>query len=180
MENETVVAPENNASQLQERLQDDGDSGSKEMFAYLIPGLAVLFIGLVCLTVYCMQCNSKTRTYKQTDADVEGAELQEISLLTDNNHAAIVKHSNKYPGEKENGQTERLMNDHEQTNGKNNIIAEVNGNGSQHSDETVECCKLTNGQSNTNQNALGNVECTVVKVTTLPDSVPKTAVILDL
>lgn len=176
--NNPTILPSLENSQLQAKWKNDSSSIKKaETFNYVIPILAILLIILICLTVYCSQYATRTKNCKEENRNSEGSELQEVSLLPDKSLPIIMKHSDKYPDEKENGQTEWLMNESQElTNGN---LQKVNENGNLHSSETINCNKLPNEQS-TVQNVPGRIECTLVKVTTLPDSVPKTPIIRNI
>lgn len=173
--NNPTISPSLDNSQLQAKWKNDSYSVKKtEAFNYVIPILAILLIILICLTVYCSQHATTKKNWKEENRNSEGSELQEVSLLPDKSLPTIMKHSDKYPDEKENGQNEWLMNESQElTNGN---LQKVNENGNLHSSETINCNKLPNEQS-TVQNVPERIERTLVKVTTLPDSVPKTPII---
>lgn len=158
------------------QLQKDNSDSDSSIFnmGYIIPCLAIIIVIIICLGVYLGQRSShKNWEPNNTTTNNDGAELQDVSLLPDRSKMPIVKNNKKYPAEENSEQTERLMNDGDPSTPKSiweHLEEPIENGSSKHGTDT----QLPNGQSIDKNEP---IECAIVKVTTLPDSIPRTPLI---
>lgn len=187
---ETIKPLSDNNTSSQEvaglQLHNDSLEASALNFSYIIPFAAIFLIIIICLGVFLGQRSSQ-KTWKPnsgTNAGNDGTEMQDVSLLPGKSpRPSIVK--NKYSSEKESEQTQRLMGEIEAPAPKSvwehlEVPIDSIENGSiKHIDEDDEYPpKLPNGQSTADKNVAQPIECTIAKVTTLPDSIPRTPIVI--
>lgn len=138
---------------------------------YIIPCLAILAVIIICFGVYLGQRSSHKKNWDPEEANTNnGIELQDASLISGKSKTTIVKKS-KYPSEGNSEQTEGLMGSPTPADSVWQHLEEPIENGK---GKHVDGNQLPNGQSNGKNEP---IECAIVKVTTLPDSVPRTPVI---
>ncbi|XP_065223579.1 protein windpipe [Planococcus citri] len=151
-------------------------SASSFSVGYIIPCLAILIIIIICLGIYFGQRSSHKNWEPNngTNANDGGAELQDVSLLPDKSKPPIVKNNKKYPSEENSEQTERLMSDGEASTPRSiweHLEEPIENGNAKHSKDSD---KLPNGQPIDKNEP---IECAIAKVTTLPDSIPRTPLI---
>lgn len=155
------------------QLQNDNSNSDSSIFnlGYIIPCLAIVIVIVICLGIYLGQRSShKNWEPNNTTTNNDGAELQDVSLLPEDKSKMPIVKNKKYPSEENSEQTERLMSDGDPSTPKSiweHLEEPIENGNSKYATDT----QLPNGQSIDKNEP---IECAIAKVTTLPDSIPRT------
>ncbi|XKL68730.1 hypothetical protein PGB90_006499 [Kerria lacca] len=149
----------NNDKEVKNPVLGNQIRNSKFSARYMIPSLLVLAVILICFSVYFSHHNCRVKGWSSNDPKTNNTtEMHDVNLLpSDSLVQNSNKYSNKYPAEGETGQTEKLMDDTES------------------SEEPTVRCTTPNGHSTTISEPVQSV---YARVTSNPDSVPKTPTII--